>query len=135
MPENLAYALVQIAHNFGAAAVVGGTVFWLWPQPQTDHARLFAWLILAGWSIQIASGILFGVTSLHYYGETPDLSATAMTALITKIGSAATGLLLDAWYLARGRNWGAQRTRGLFHAQAGLAMLALTAAAVLRWFS
>lgn len=135
MPENLAYALVQIAHNFGAAAVVGGTLFWLWPQPQTDHARNFAWIILAGWSVQIASGILFGITSLHYYGETPDLSATAMTALVIKVCSAATGFLLGAWYLARGKDWDSLQTKRLFRIQAGLAVLALTAAALLRWFS
>jgi hypothetical protein len=45
----------------------------------------FAWLILVGWGAQMASGALFGLISLYYYGETPDLSHIAMTALAVKI--------------------------------------------------
>ncbi len=134
-PENLAYALTQVVHNFGAAALIGGTVFWLWPTPKQGHARAFAWIILAAWCAQVASGILFGLTSLHYYGETPDLSAVAMVALVIKVCSAAAGFLLGAWYLGRGRDWGWGQVKRLFQAEAGLAALALTAAAFLRWFS
>lgn len=135
MPENLAYALVQLAHNFGAATLVGGSLFWLWPLPRQEYARAFTWIILFGWGVQIASGILFGLTSLYYYGETPDLSAVAMSALVIKVGSATTGFLLGAWHLARGRDWGWGLVKRLFQIQAGLASLALTAAAFLRWFS
>lgn len=134
-PENLAYALTQVVHNFGAAALIGGTVFWLWPTPNQARARAFAWIVLVAWGAQLASGILFGLISLHYYGETPDLSAVAMTALLLKICSAAAGLLLGAWYLWRGQDWGGGPVKRLFQAEAGLAALALTAAAFLRWFS
>lgn len=133
--ENLAYALTQVVHNFGAAALVGGTVFWLWPTPNQTHARAFAWIVLIAWGAQITSGILFGLTSLHYYGETPDLSAMAMTALVIKVCAAAAGFLLGAWYLVRGQEWGWGRVNRLFQAEFGLAALALTAAAFLRWFS
>jgi hypothetical protein len=134
-PENLAYALTQVIHNFGAALLVGGSVFWLWPLPRQEYARGFVWVILFAWGAQIVSGILFGVTSLYYYGETPDLSAVALTALVIKVCSAAAGFLLGAWHLARGKDWGWGQVKRLFQAQAGLAALALTAAAFLRWFS
>jgi hypothetical protein len=134
-PENLAYALTQVVHNFGAAALIGASVFWLWPAPRRDHARTFAWAILAAWSAQIASGILFGLTSLYYYGETPDLSAVAMTALVIKVCSAAAGFLLGAWFLARGRDWSLGDVKRVFQTQFALAGLALTGAAFLRWFS
>lgn len=50
--ENLAYALVQLVHNFGAAAVLGGAVFALWPASRLDDGRTFAWLILVAWGAQ-----------------------------------------------------------------------------------
>jgi hypothetical protein len=134
-PENLAYALTQVVHNFGAATLVGGSVFWLWPLPRQEYARRFAWIILAAWCAQIASGIVFGLVSFYYYGETPDLSVVALAALVIKVCSAAAGFLLGAWYLARGRDWGWGQVNRLFQVQFGLATLALTAAAFLRWFS
>jgi len=134
-PENLAYALTQVVHNFGAVAVVGGAIFALWPAPRLDYARTFAWLILVAWGAQIASGGMFGVTSLHFYGETPDLSRIAMTALAIKVAAALSGFLLAALYLVRGRTWTLTRVRGTFKTLAALGGTALTAAAFLRWFS
>ncbi|MHB0918461.1 MAG: hypothetical protein ACYC1G_11855, partial [Thiobacillus sp.] len=95
--ENLAYALTQVVHNFGAAAVLGGAVFVLWPASRLQDGRTFAWLILVAWGAQIISGGLFGLTSLYYYGETPDLSRIAMTALGAKVAAALTGFLLAAF--------------------------------------
>lgn len=133
--ENLAYALIQVAHNFGAAAVLGGAVFALWPAFRAEYARTFAWLILLGWGTQIASGILFGATSLYYYGETPDLSRIALAALVVKVTAAASAFLLAALYLLRRRHPDRTGTRRTFRLLAALAALALTAAAFLRWFS
>ncbi len=133
--ENLAYALTQVVHNFGAAAVLGGAVFVLWPASRLQDGRKFAWLILVAWGAQIISGGLFGVTSLYYYGETPDLSRIAMTALVVKVAAAITGFLLAAIYLIRGREWGRVRVKRSFQALAALGATALTAAAFLRWFS
>jgi hypothetical protein len=134
-PENLAYALTQVVHNFGAVAVLGGAVFALWPASRPEFGRAFAWLILAAWTAQLVSGVVFGLVSYHYYGETPDLSSVAMTALIVKIAAACSGVLLSVFLLLRGRQW---RPDGVKHAFQGLAILgavALTAAAFLRWFS
>ncbi|PKO73182.1 MAG: hypothetical protein CVU23_04045 [Betaproteobacteria bacterium HGW-Betaproteobacteria-17] len=133
--ENLAYALTQVVHNFGAAAVLGGAVFVLWPASRLQDGRTFAWLILVAWAAQIISGGLFGLTSLYYYGETPDLSRIAMTALLVKIAAAITGSLLAAFYLARGKRWGSAGGKRSFQALAALGATALTAAAFLRWFS
>ena len=133
--ENLAYALIQVAHNFGAATVLGGAVFALWPASRLEYGRRFARLILVAWGVQIASGALFGATSLYYYGETPDLSGVAMAALAIKIAAAAAGFLLAALYLRRGRNWDRRGSRRAFRGLAALAVVALTAAAFLRWFS
>lgn len=133
--ENLAYALTQVVHNFGAAAVLGGAVFALWPTDRLEYGRAFAWLILVAWGAQMASGALFGVTSLYYYGETPDLSHIAMAALAVKIAAAISGLVLVGLYLLRGRTWSQTDIRRAFQSLAALAALALAAAAFLRWFS
>jgi hypothetical protein len=133
--ENLAYALTQVVHNFGAAAVLGGAVFALWPAFRLENGRSFAWLILVAWGAQIASGGLFGLTSLYYYGETPDLSRIAMAALAVKVAAAAAGFLLAAFYLIRGREWDRVRAKRTFLGLAALGATALTAAAFLRWFS
>lgn len=134
-PENLAYALIQVVHNFGAAALIGGSAFWLWPAPRREYTCPFTWLILIAWCAQIASGIIFGLTSLYFYGEAPDISAIAMTALVIKVSSAAFGFLLAVWYLALGKGWTARNVEHAFQAQLALAGVALTAAAFLRWFS
>ncbi len=133
--ENLIYALTQVVHNFGAACVLGGALFALWPTPRLEYARVFAQFILLAWGAQIASGIGFGLTSLYYYGETPDLSSIAMAALAIKVIAASSGFLLAASYLARGQGWSRLCVRRLFQSLAALAAIALTAAAFLRWFS
>lgn len=133
--ENLAYALTQVVHNFGAVGVVGGALFVLWPVPRLEYGRAFARLILFAWGAQIASGGLFGLTSLYYYGETPDLSSIAMAALAVKVAAAVAGFLLAAFFLLRGRGWGRTSVKRTFQSLAGLGVVALTAAAFLRWFS
>jgi hypothetical protein len=133
--DNLAYALTQVVHNFGAAFALGGAVFALWPIPRPEFARVFVRLICLAWGAQIASGILFGLTSLYYYGETPDLSSVAIAALAIKVAAAISGFLLAAGYLIRGREWNRVSVRRTFQSLAALAAIALTAAAFLRWFS
>lgn len=134
-PENLAYALTQVVHNFGAAAVLGGAVFALWPAFRQEDGRTFAWLILIAWGAQIASGGLFGLTSLYFYGKTPDLSSIAMAALAIKVIAAIAGFMLTAFYLVRGREWNKTGVQRTFRILAALGATALTAAAFLRWFS
>lgn len=134
-PENIAYALTQVVHNFGAVAVLGGAVFMLWPTPRFEFGRSFAWLILTAWMAQLASGGVFGLISYHYYGETPDLSDIAMGALVIKVAAAGLGVLLSAIFLLRGRAWHRHQVKRTFQGLALLGTVALTAAAFLRWFS
>lgn len=135
IPENLAYALTQVAHNFGAIAVTGGAVFAWWPRTRPEYARSFGWLVLVAWGVQIVSGGLFGLTSLAYYGELPDLGGIARGALALKFLAALSGFLLAAAYLLRGRRWSLARVTRTFQWLAALGVVALTAAAFLRWFS
>lgn len=133
--ENLAYALVQVVHNFGAVGVLGGALFALWPSPRLEYARTFARLILLAWGAQIASGALFGATSFYYYGELPDLSGVARVALGVKVAAALAGFALAARFLRRGGEWSRAREKRAFRSLMALGVVALTAAAFLRWFS
>lgn len=131
--ENLLYSLVQIAHNFGAAAVVGGpcAALWMAPAPHVHH-RL-AWLVLLGWALQAFSGIGFGAVSYYVYGEFPEINGIAIGALILKIACAALGMLFTLVLLInrRAQNW----PRPFWFSLTLFGIAALTAAAVLRWFS
>ncbi|MCL4185240.1 MAG: hypothetical protein KJ011_17525 [Burkholderiaceae bacterium] len=134
--ENLAYALVQVVHNFGAAAVVGGALAALWPVPhEPGLQRRLAWLVLAGWAAQAVSGALFGAVSFHYYGAFPDIHGVAVAALRIKVACAATGFALAALFLLRAARWSDAARHRLWQALSALAAIALGAAAFLRWFS
>lgn len=135
-PENLAYSLVQVVHNFGAAAVVGGAVFSFWPARQNAAIqRRLAWLVLTAWGAQAVSGSLFGAVSFHYYGQFPDIHGIAIAALGTKIAAAVIGFMLTAVYLLSMERWDDPARFRAWHALAILGVVALTAAAFLRWFS
>lgn len=134
--QNLAYALNQVAHNFGAAAVVGGAVLARWPlRHDPAGLRQFAWLILAGWLVQGGSGLTFGAISYAYYGQFPDIHGIAIAALVLKIVCAVLGILLAAAFLRYGANWTRERIDSAWHGLTMLAATALAAAAFLRWFS
>ncbi len=134
--ENLAYALVQLVHNFGAAGVVGAAVFACWPVRQAIivQARL-AWLVLFAWAVQIASGASFGAVSYHFYGTLPELHAIARAALVIKVAAALVGLASAAWLVARGAHSNDARRLRAWRLLAACGVIALAAAAALRWFS
>lgn len=134
--QNLAYVLIQVAHNFGAAAVIGGAVAgWLTQRRDVAPAPTLVWLILAGWALQAASGAGFGLVSLAYYGKFPDLHGVAVAALAIKLSCATGGLILGTLLLKRSGTWSAARRRQAWSGLVGLAATALTAAAFLRWFA
>lgn len=131
--ENLAYAVVQVLHNFGATATVGGS-FAIMRAPPEVHRNL-AWIVFSGWAIQAVSGPAFGMLSLYFHQRLPDIAGIAMTALAIKIACVGAGfLLVTAWLLPcpacreRIGEW-------VWSASAALAATALTAAAFLRWFA
>lgn len=134
--QNLAYALNQVAHNFGAAAVLGGAVLARWPvRHEAAARRKFAWLILAGWGAQVGSGMAFGAISYAYYGQFPDIHGIAVAALMIKVFCAGLGFLLAALYLRYGAGWSKARIESAWNGLIALAATALAAAAFLRWFS
>ena len=130
--QNLAYAITQIVHNFGAMTVVGGAVFALvWRE--ADIQRRLAWMVLAGWLVQAVSGATFGAISYYYYAKFPDIFGIAVVALIVKVVCAVLGFSLAGWQLIAQHTEASRRYS--WFALCGLGVLALSSAAVLRWFS
>lgn len=133
--QNLAYALTQVAHNFGAVIVVAAPIYML-AAPSQQHARGVLWLVLTGWLVQIASGLSFGLVSFYYYGQLPDIRGLAVMALIIKILSAGLGAGLTIATLREAISLASPlKIRWLWVGLAALGVIALTAAAFLRWYS
>ena len=134
--QNLAYALIQVAHNFGAVAVVGGSLLGRWPlNIETIQRQRLAWLVLSGWVVQDMSGTAFGIVSIAYYGQPPDIHGIAVLALLVKIICAVTGFAVTVWWLRRAAGWSESRRAGVWNLLIVLGITALSAAAFLRWFS
>jgi len=132
--QSLSYAAIQIVHNFGAVAVVGSAFLALWPG-LVGMRKPLAWIMLAGWVAQAASGGAFGGVSWLYYGRFPDIHGIAVAALLIKMACAAAGFMLAAAYIHGGIGWSERAQQASWRALASLAATALTAAAFLRWFS
>ena len=130
--QNLSYALVQIAHNFGAVAAVGGSLAAARFHAQ-DKRNVLAKIALIGLAVQAASGALFGAVSHFYYGRFPDISGIALLALEIKIACVIAGCALLSAVLFMKRMQAHRQL--LFVASSLLAVTALAAAAVLRWYS
>lgn len=134
--QNLGYAIVQVVHNFGAAAVVGGAAFMLYMAPQpAPLQRKFVWLVGFGWGTQALSGMVFGAISYHYYGKFPDIQASAIAALVVKMLCAVSGLSVVALYLRYADGWADRQRHIAWRILFVLGAIALSAAAFLRWFS
>ncbi|MCE9550532.1 MAG: hypothetical protein K8R50_05935 [Betaproteobacteria bacterium] len=135
--ENLCYSVAQVVHNFGAIAVVGGATVALYPAIRTaaTHRKL-AWLVGFGWGAQAMSGMSFAAISYHYYDKFPDLHGIAMAALLIKMLCAVSGLSIVILYLRYSTSLATERRLLLaWQVLASLGIIALTAAAFLRWFS
>ncbi len=130
--QNLAYAATQIVHNFGAVAVVGGAACALAWRDAGVQRRL-AWAVLAGWCVQAVSGATFGAISYFNYGKLPDIHGIAVAALGVKIACAALGFSVTVWQLFIHPPLASSRDAWLVLFTLGA--LALSSAAVLRWFS
>jgi hypothetical protein len=134
--ENLSYALVQVLHNFGAAGAVAIPLSALAAdQAWAGRQRPLLWLVLLAWGIQALSGSGFGAVSYYFYGRFPDLTDIAVTALGIKILCTILGLAIAGFSLRARTGQGADFHPRGWQALAGLGLLALTAAAFLRWFS
>lgn len=134
--QSLAYALIQVVHNFGAVAVLGSAVCALGLGSGVAGLRpSLAWVMLLGWTAQALSGGAFGAVSWLYYGRFPDIHAIAVAALLLKIACAAAGFMLAAAFIYRGSSWSERAQQTTWRWLAGLGATALSAAAFLRWFS
>lgn len=134
--QNLAYALVQVVHNFGAVAVVAAAIAGRWPlQHHLGQRRALAWLVLFAWLTQGLSGAAFGAVSFYYYAQFPEIFGVAVLALLLKMACTVAGILLAATYLCCGSVWPAARQNLLWNILILLGATALTAAAFLRWYS
>ncbi len=132
--QNLSYAVVQVVHNLGAVAVVGGSLFALSLHDDLARKKL-ASLVLTAWLTQAVSGATFGVISYYYYHQLPDISGIATYALGIKIACVTSGVLLLTTYLALSEQWTEQGKSKAWLSSCVLAFTALSAAAFLRWFS
>lgn len=134
--QNLAYALIQVVHNFGAAAVIGSAVGAMAVVSRVTGCRhVLAWVMLLGWAAQAFSGGAFGAVSWLYYGRFPDLHAIALAALLVKMACAAAGFILAALFIYRGNGWSERAQISCWRTLTTLAATALSAAAFLRWFA
>ncbi|MGS1116528.1 hypothetical protein [Castellaniella sp. UC4442_H9] len=131
--QNLFYALTQVVHNFGAVFVLASPLY-----PIVSgrlQLRNALWFALVGWSIQIISGLLFGLVSLHFYGQLPTLHGVAIVALAVKAVSAVSACVLIFISLREGAIRTDPRAVFTWRALTGLAIVALSSAAFLRWYS
>lgn len=133
MAQNLAYALIQVVHNFGAAAVVGFAVSGLWLRAR-PAARRLALLMAVAWAVQAATGAAFGATSYYFYGHFPDIHGIAVDALFIKVGCAVAGFFLAAITYIRWESLN-RYAMSIWVILCLLAATALGSAAFLRWFS
>ena len=132
--QNLAYALTQVAHNFGAVTVVAVPLYVV-SAGRPERERRVLWLVLSGWALQLASGALFGLVSFHFYGQLPDIHGIAIAALSVKVLCAVAAVVLITVSLRLRAARGDRRAALIWLALAALGMTALAAAAFLRWFS
>jgi hypothetical protein len=131
--ENILYAGVQIAHNFGAVGVAGLPIAALWLGSARTSFSKIAWLTLLAWLVQSVTGVGFGIVSYFVVGELPEIHHLAFVALGIKASCAVLAIaLLSIKLLGRLEATSDEVTLiGL----AGLGSTALTCAAILRWFS
>lgn len=132
--QNLSYAAIQVVHNLGAVAVVGGSLIALKWHERAMRRKL-AQLVLVGWLTQAASGATFGLTTFYFYHALPDISGIATYALGIKMLCATLGILMLAAYLWMGERWKEQRLERVWISSSVLAVTAISSAAFLRWFS
>ncbi len=134
----LVYALVQAAHNLGAVAVVASPVLALGLRGRYGVGGMehrLAWSLLAAWSLQAASGAGFAAASYGLKGQLPEVTGVALVALVVKLAATVGGLGVGT-FLVRTRPAGGSSAAGraAWIAGLGLALVALLAAAPLRWY-
>ena len=134
--QNFTYALIQVFHNFGAVTVVGtaASALWLVRGNAAVQHRL-GLLIALVWAVQVATGMLFGISTFYFEGHLPDIHGIAVAALLIKIGCALAGFILAVAYVKWNAGWTVTKQLLAWRTLLMLGGLALGSAAFLRWFS
>lgn len=132
--QNLSYSVIQLIHNFGAVATVGGSLIATRIHEDAIRRRM-AHVALIGWVTQAASGATFGMVTYHFYHQFPDISGLAMDALGIKMGCATLGILLLTTYLWQGTRWTELDKNKAWISSSILSITAFSAASFLRWFA
>lgn len=133
--QNLIYALNQVIHNFGAAAVIGFSTYGLLRRTDEPVAQRTILLALTiAWAVQGVTGVTFGITSLYFYGKLPDIHGVAIIAVTTKIICVILGFIVALVGLRKRSEIPGNSQFHIFVSFA-LGVVALSAAAFLRWFS
>ena len=132
--QNLSYSVIQVVHNFGAVATVGGSVIATRLRDNVTRRRL-ANLVLIGWVTQAVTGATFGMVTYYFYHRPPDISGIAVDALAIKMVCATLGILLLAAYLWQSHRWTEHGKSKAWISSSVLAITAISGAAFLRWFS
>lgn len=131
---NLVYAVIQLIHNLGAATIVAAPAL-AWHGELNEHAivRRFSAVAALGWTTQIASGAGFGIASHYIKGQLPEIGGVALIALFIKVACAVGGLIISTVIL-RTAGQGENVNSDLWIVMAALGVIALSAAAFLRWY-
>ncbi|HEX3554498.1 MAG TPA: hypothetical protein VIA62_14840 [Thermoanaerobaculia bacterium] len=131
----LVYTLVQAVHNYGALAVVASPAVALAFRGHGGALeRRLAWTLLVAWGLQAATGAGFAAASYSLKGQLPEVTGVALYSLGVKLAATVAGCALAA-LLLWARRLSSPRSRTVAWAAClGLAVVALTAAAPLRWY-
>lgn len=132
--QNLIYALIQVIHNFGAATIVGLAATALWQADAALKSRL-AVVVAVVWALQGLSGMAFGAATFAYEGHLPDIHGIAVAALTIKILCVIFSFILALAYAKYQAGWDARRQLFVWRILFLQGLVALGAAAFLRWFS
>ena len=132
--ENLIYTWIQIAHNFGAVAVVGSPAVGWWLERKKIVANRLALLALLGWFVQGATGIGFAITSYSLKGAVPEVTGIALGALLVKVSATVIGFLAAAILWKKSPQWFVRRKMLVWQIMFAFSIAALMGAAVLRWY-
>ena len=133
--QNLIYALIQVVHNFGAATVLGISTYGYRRSSKKEVVDAPLLILAIAWAVQGVSGATFGLTSLYFDGQLPDIHGIAIIALWVKIVCVVTGLSVAIISLKKSMGTVHKTPCSVWLASLALAVTALSAAAFLRWFS
>jgi hypothetical protein len=132
--ENLIYTWIQIAHNFGAVAVVGSPAMGWWLERKNIAANRLALVALLGFFVQGATGIGFAITSYSLKGAVPEVAGIALAALLVKVSATVIGFLAAAILWKKSPQWLVRRKILIWQIMLVFSIAALMGAAVLRWY-